>query len=230
MSMKRPRAARPLIHDLYERPMSGEAIEARSLEIIDQEAEKNGFSQGEWTVVRRMVHTTADFDLIPNVRFSPDAVQSGIRALRSGAPLYVDSNMIRSGLSMARLRRVNPAYGPDLVFSHVADEDISAQAGATGLPRSLFAVRKAVGMLDGAVAVFGNAPVALLELNRMIMENEVKPALVIGMPVGFVHVVESKKELMSLACDYIVVAGRRGGSPLAVSVIHALCGLAENSG
>jgi precorrin-8X/cobalt-precorrin-8 methylmutase len=87
-------------------------------------------------------------------------------------------------------------------------------------------VRKARRILHGGMAVFGNAPVALLELNRMMMEENLRPAFVVARPVGFVHVVESKEELMSLDIPYIAVAGRRGGSPLAVSVIHALCSLA----
>lgn len=211
---------------LYENPMSGEAIEVSSLATIDQEVGSHEFSPNEWEVVRRMIHTTADFGLLESVRFSSDAVESGIEALRSGRTIFVDSNMIRSGLSLMRLRNVNPGYGPERLLCHVADPDITAQAGESGLPRSLFAVRKAASALHRGIAVFGNAPVALLELNRLIVEEGVKPALVIGMPVGFVHVVESKEELITLGVPYIVVAGRRGGSPLAVSAIHALCALA----
>ncbi len=91
-------------------------------------------------------------------------------------------------------------------------------------------MRKAREFLDGGIAVFGNAPVALLELNRLIMEEGISPALVIAMPVGFVHVTESKEELMSLRAPYIAIAGRRGGSPLAVATLHALCSLAVESG
>jgi len=217
---------KPMVYDLYEHPMSGEAIEAKSLETIDREVAPHGFSGDQWQVVRRMIHTTADFELLRLARFSPDAIESGIAALRSGRSIFVDSNMIRAGLSLARLRQVWSGYGPEHVTCHVADPDVVAQARDSGLPRSLFAVRKAKGSLHGSIAVFGNAPVALLELNRMIMEEGIKPALVIAMPVGFVHVVESKDELMSLNVPHIAVAGRRGGSPLAVSGVHALCSLA----
>lgn len=219
-------APRSLIHTLYEKPMTGEAIETRSFQIIDQEADLHGFSDQQWAIVRRMIHTTADFRLVNDVRFSHDAIESGIAALRSGTPILVDSNMIRSGLSLARLRKVCSKYTGECVFCHVADEDVAQQSREKGLPRSLFAVRKARHMLDGGIAVFGNAPVALMELNRFILEEEAKPALVIAMPVGFVHVEESKQELMSLDVPYIAVAGRRGGSPLAVSTVHALCSLA----
>ncbi|MEJ2717781.1 MAG: precorrin-8X methylmutase [Deltaproteobacteria bacterium] len=219
-------APRALIHTLYEKPMTGEAIEARSFQIIDEEADRHGLSDRQWAVVRRMIHTTADFSLVNDVRFSHDAIDSGIAALRSGTPFLVDSNMIRSGLSLVRLRQVCSQYTAEAVFCHVADKDVAQQSREEGLPRSLFAVRKARHVLDGGIAVFGNAPVALMELNRFIVEEQVKPALVIAMPVGFVHVEESKEELMSLDVPYIAIAGRRGGSPLAVSTVHALCALA----
>ena len=217
---------KPLIHDLYENPMSGQAIETRSLEIIDKESPAHGFSPDQWEIVRRMIHTTADFGLLGQVRFSRDAIESGITALRSGSTLYADSNMIRTGLSLARLRNVNGDYGKERILCHVADEDVSQEAREKGLPRSLFAVRKAAQVLDGGIAVFGNAPVGLMELSRLIIEEEVRPALVIAMPVGFVHVLESKEEVMSLDVPSIAVAGRRGGSTLAVATIHALCTLA----
>ncbi len=217
---------KPLIHDLLANPLSGEQIEQRSLAIIDQEAPPHAFTQEQWPVVRRMVHTTADFSLLDMVRFSPDAIDAACQALRSGAPIYADSNMIRSGLSLARLQKVCPTYRAESILCHVADADIADQARQARLPRSLFAVRKAEKQLRGGIAVFGNAPVALLELNRLIQETGLRPALVIGMPVGFVHVVESKQELMEMGVPCITIEGRRGGSPLAVSVIHALCELA----
>jgi precorrin-8X/cobalt-precorrin-8 methylmutase len=219
--------AQALIHSLYDSPLSGADIEARSLSIVDREAPTNSFTPQEWQVVRRMVHTTGDFSLVGSVRFSPEAIPSAAAALREGRPIFVDSSMIRSGLSLARLRAVHAGYGLKHLACHVADEDVAKEALARGLPRSLFAVRKARKILHGGIAVFGNAPVALLELNRMIMEENLRPAFVVAMPVGFVHVVESKEELMSLDIPYIAIAGRRGGSPLAVSVIHALCSLAE---
>jgi precorrin-8X/cobalt-precorrin-8 methylmutase len=219
---------RPLIHGLYAFPLSGPEIEAGSFAIIDREAPSHSFPPEEWQVVRRMVHTAGEFGLIQDIRFSPRAISSAVAALRAGRPIFVDSNMIRSGLSLARLRAVCADYGPERLICHVADEDVAEEARQSGLPRSLFAVRKAKPFLDGAIAVFGNAPVALLELNRMILEENVRPALVVAMPVGFLHVVESKQELMSLKVPYIAVEGRRGGSPLAVSVIHALCSLADS--
>lgn len=219
-----------LINEFLRKPLSGPDIEACSFAIIDQELPgRGGFAPETWEVVRRMIHTCADPSIADCIKFSPDAIESGIGALRQGRPIYVDSNMIRAGLSLARLRSVNPAYSSERVVCNVAAGDVAQQAEATHMPRSLFAIRKAKAMLDGGIVVFGNAPVALLELNRLVLEENIRPALVIAMPVGFVHVVESKKELMSLGVPYVAVEGRRGGSTLAVSVLHALCTLAARS-
>ncbi|MCX5828523.1 MAG: precorrin-8X methylmutase [Deltaproteobacteria bacterium] len=217
---------KPLIYGLYEKPLSGADIEVRSFAVIDHEAPSHHYSVQEWEVVRRMIHTVGDFGILGDVRFSAAAITAAEAALKKGCPLYVDSNMIRNGLSLDRLRSVCPHYRRDYIHCHIADDDVAREAREQGLPRSLFAVRKAKAVLDGGIAVFGNAPVALLELNRFIMEEGLRPALVVAMPVGFVHVIESKEELMSLGVPYITLTGRRGGSPLAVSVIHALCSLA----
>ncbi len=214
---------------MYQCPMSGDDIERKSFEIIEREVDSKQFPEKEWEIIRRIIHTTADCEIGKNVCFSKNAVEAGIEALRKPSGIYADSNMIRSGLSMARLKSVNDLYSSDQLYCHVADADVADTARADGLPRSLHAVRKALGMIDGSIVAIGNAPVALMELNRMIMEGAARPALVIGMPVGFVHVIESKNELMSLPVEYISIRGRRGGSPLAVSVIHALCGLAGST-
>ncbi len=216
----------PLMLNFYTSPMSGEEIEAESLRTIDREAPAHRFTAAQWQVVQRMIHTTADFALIEDVRFSPNAIASAIEALRAGNPLYVDSNMIRSGISVPRLQSVCPGYGPESIACYVSDGEVAGHSFKTGMPRSIFAVRKAKPILDGAIVLFGNAPIGLLELNRLIIEENIRPALVVAMPVGFVHVVESKQELMSLDVPFIALTGRRGGSTLAVSVVHALCSLA----
>jgi precorrin-8X/cobalt-precorrin-8 methylmutase len=221
---------KPFIHGFYERPMSGEAIEALSLETIEQEAPAHSFSPEEWQVVKRLIHTTADFDIAKQVKFSPDAIEAACSALRKGSPIFADSNMIRSGISLARLRQACPNFGSESIRCHVADEDVVAEARQTGLPRSIFAVRKEKESIHGGIALFGNAPLALLELDRMILEEGIRPAFVIAMPVGFVHVTESKEEFMSLGIPFVAVTGRRGGSPLAVAALHALCGLARDGG
>ncbi len=217
-----------LIRRFYTSPLSGEEIESRSFEIIDREVASHRFGTDQWQVVRRMIHTTGDFNLIDAVRFSPQAISAGIAALQEGRPIFVDSRMIQSGLSLPRLQSVCKDYDPSHIVCHVSDEDVVREARCARLPRSLFALRKAKPLLGGSLAVFGNSPIALLELNRLILEENIWPAMVIAMPVGFVHVVESKEELMSLPVPYIALAGRRGGSPLAVSVIHALCSIAAS--
>jgi len=227
MSAKNQPPRKPFIHTLYEAPKSGQEIEEWSFAIIDGEAPPHRFTADEWQVVRRMIHTTGDFGVMESVKFSARAIPSAIKALREGRPIYADSNMIRAGLSMERLRAVCARYSPENIFCHIADPDVAKDARESELPRSLFAVRKAKRILHGGIAVFGNAPVALLELNRMIIEEDIHPAFVIAMPVGFVHVTESKEEIMSLGIPYIALTGRRGGSAIAVSVIHALCSLAE---
>lgn len=217
---------RALMSRFMEKPMSGSDIERLSFEIIDKEAPAHKFSPDEWQVVRRMIHTTGDFAIMDDVRFSPDAISSAIEALNNGKPIYTDTNMIRSGLSMAKLTSINPGYSSGSISCHIADADIAAEAKLSGLPRSLLSVRKAAPMLDGAIMLFGNAPVGLMELNRMIIEEGLKPSLVVAVPVGFVHVAESKEELMGLDVPYIALKGRRGGSAIAVSILHALISLA----
>ncbi|GMT42279.1 MAG: cobalt-precorrin-8 methylmutase [bacterium] len=229
MSTEVKEQRKPMVYKLYDSPMKPEEIEEKSFETIDAEAGTHRFSQREWIIVRRMIHTTADFSLMDDVEFSPDALDAGVNALLNGRPIYVDSNMIRSGISPARLKTACHSYSRDDVVCHVADEDVARDAKKAGLPRSLFGVRKAgrKKILDGGIAVFGNAPVAVLELNRMIAEENIKPALVIAMPVGFVHVTECKDELVSLDVPFIALRGRRGGSTIAVSVVHSLCSLTK---
>lgn len=217
---------RAAIHALLQNPRSGAEIEDCSLEIIDREAPPHRFSPEEWQVVRRMIHTTGDFGIMDLVRFSSGVIAAAVRALRRGLSIYADSSMIKAGLSLERLKAVCPAYSQESIYCHIADADVAAAARDAGLPRSLFALRKARPVLDGGIAVFGNAPVALLELNRMILEEGLRPAFVVAVPVGFVHVVESKAELAGLNVPWVVLEGRRGGSPLAVSIIHALCTIA----
>lgn len=217
------------IHELLNPPLNGERIEEMSFETIDAQAPAHSFSEAEWSIVRRMIHTTGDFAMMDAVTFTPDAIEAGIAALRKGAMIYVDSNMIRAGLSQVRLRSVYGAYEPGKMICPIAEADVAAEAKALNLPRSVLAIRKSKAMLKGAICVFGNAPTALLELSRLMIEEGVRPALVIGAPVGFVHVQESKDELKALHVPHIIVDGTRGGSPLAVSIIHALCGLAKQA-
>lgn len=216
-----------LIHRFMKKPMSGSDIEERSFGIIDEEAPAHRFTPEEWQVVKRMIHTTGDFAIMDDIVFSTDAIRSAVAALKKGVPIYMDTNMIRSGLSLERLHRANHSYGTESLICYVSDADVVNEAKEKAVPRSLAAVKKAAPVLGGAIAAFGNAPVGLLEVNRMIIEEGLKPALVIAVPVGFVHVVESKDELLRLKVPFIALRGKRGGSAIAVAVLHALLSLAE---
>ncbi len=197
----------------------GREIEAGSFKIIDDEVGDHQLAPEHWQIVRRVIHSTADFEYKDLVEISRDAVASGIKALNQGCNIVVDVNMIASGLSQERLNQLGLK-----VMSYIADEDVIADAKAMNSTRAIYAMRKAhrLGQLDGAICAIGNAPTALIELARLVREENVKPALVIGVPVGFVSAAESKEEIKEAGCPYIITKGRKGGSPIAVSIIHAL--------
>jgi precorrin-8X/cobalt-precorrin-8 methylmutase len=198
-------------------------IEARSFAIIDAEVGEHAFDAGQWPLVRRAIHTTADFEFAQILRFSPQAVETGIEALNAGARILCDTNMIRAGVGKARL----DACGCELVC-HVADADVAEQARAAGMTRSVLAVRKAVAS-GCRIFVIGNAPTALFELLHLARHGQVEPALIIGVPVGFVGAAESKEELLASPWPYIACRGRKGGSTVAVALLNALLILARES-
>jgi len=200
----------------------GEAVEKRSLEIIEEEAGDHGFSEYEWPVVRRMIHASADFSILKLLKFSGDPVKSGIEALKSGAPIVTDSNMMKAGISKFRLQKVNPLYEKGNLFCRIADEEVVTRAKAMQLPRSIFNMRMLKEKIDGGIVGIGNAPSALWEVCRLIKEENVKPALILAMPVGFVNVIESKEMIEEYDVPYILMKGRRGGTTFAVSAINAL--------
>ena len=180
------------------------------------------FPLDQWQIIRRVIHTTGDFDYAQRIRFTPDAVSCGIEALRSGACIYADTRMIRAGLSPWRLE-----WHGNEVICPAESEQSRELAEKTGVTRTLAAFRDCAAGLDGAVIAIGNAPTALLEVTRLIEEDGVRPALVIGVPVGFVQAEESKNALWNVVNQpSITVLGRKGGSSVAVAIIHALLELA----
>jgi precorrin-8X/cobalt-precorrin-8 methylmutase len=215
------------MNDMRQMTALGRSIEDGSFAIIDAEAGAHGFGADEWQVVRRVIHATADFEFKTLMQFHPRAVAAGIAALRGGCPVLVDVKMIAAGLNHERLA----AYGCP-VLSYISDEDVIAQAQASNSTRAIEAMRKArrLGMLDGAIVAIGNAPTALLETARLIEHEGVRPALVIGVPVGFVSAAESKEVMAALDTPHIVARGRKGGSPIAVAIIHALLLLSSQRG
>ncbi len=192
-------------------------IETRSFEIIDEEAGKHGFSEAEWNIVRRMIHTSADFEYMNTVRFHKDAIKNGLQALRSGCNVLTDTNMARSGI---RKNDIND-YGGE-VRCLIADESVQKESKKTGKTRAVISVEKSVELMKGGIYVVGNAPTALIRLSELIHAGAIKPALIIGLPVGFVNTVESKEMLIETDYPYITSIGRKGGSNIAASVVNAM--------
>jgi len=202
---------------------AGRAIEEQSFAIIEREIGSHHFPPEHWPVVRRVIHTTGDFDFAAAIRIHPQAVPQAVQAIRGGARIVTDTRMIRSGLSPWRLER----YGNEVLTPAVVD-GVRQAATDLGLTRSAAALRGSRHLLDGSIVAVGNAPTALLEMVRLIEEEGLRPALVIGVPVGFVQAVESKEALWACTAQpSITVLGRKGGSPVAVAIVHALLDLAR---
>jgi len=201
--------------------MKPHEIEQQSFAIIDAEAGPHEFSPEQWQIVRRMIHTSADFEYITSVRIHPRAVAAGIEAIRRGGTIYTDTNMARTGIRTRDLE----AFGVQ-VQCLMASERIARMAADAGITRAKAAVDAVAGELDNAIYVVGNAPTALLRLIELIVRGTAAPALVIGLPVGFVNAAESKAALLDLDIPYITNVGRKGGSNVAASVVNALTLLA----
>lgn len=200
-------------------------IEAESFRIIDSEVpEPRPFAGGQWEIVRRMIHTTADFEMLDLVRFHPDAVGNGVAALAKGCLVATDTEMARKGIP---LRRMEP-LGCE-VRCLMNDPRVAEAARRNGTTRAFAAVDYALEELRPAIWVVGNAPTALIRLVDRVREGAPMPALVVGMPVGFVNAAESKDYLMSSSIPYIAVHGRKGGSALAACVVNALAEMALRS-
>ena len=205
---------------------AGAAIEHDSFAIIDREVAHHDYTAEQWPLVRRMIHATADFEFNGLTHFHPDAMRAGMEAvLRGGTTIVADVEMICVGLSKPRL-----AHFGITTYQFISDDDVIAQAKAQETTRAVQAMRKAhrLGLLDGAIVGIGNAPTALIEVVRLINEEGVRPALVIGMPVGFVSAEESKDLLVAQnTVPWIITSGRKGGSTLVVAALHAVLSLAE---
>ncbi len=214
------------MHDIPTiRPISApEAIEAASLAIIDAEVPEPRPYQGpQWPIVRRLIHTSADFELLDLVRFSPGAVQAGLAALKAGATIVTDTEMARCAIPARRLTPLGCT-----VRCLLNDPDVVAVATAAGGTRAAAAMDAALALPGPLVLAIGNAPTALLRLLQRLDEGAPAPALVIGMPVGFVNAAESKALLMTRAdVPWIVISGRKGGSALAGATVNAMAIMGE---
>lgn len=200
--------------------MKPQDIEKRSFEIITAELGERTFPDGIAQVVKRVIHTTADFDYADNLVFSPDVIEKAKAALLSGATVVTDTNMALSGISKPALARLGGS-----ALCYMADPEVARTAAETGTTRAVASMHRAAQEHPGAILAVGNAPTALLAIVEEI-EAGLRPALVIAVPVGFVNVVESKEALFAACAAHgvpaIAAMGRKGGSTVAAAVCNAL--------
>jgi len=197
----------------------GQSIEDESMEIIEREIGSHPYTDMEWPIVRRIIHATADFDFARKnkIIFHDDAVTSGINALKNGCSIITDVNGVIGGLN-----KQNPRdFGNDIICN-ISDPGLAEKAKQENKTRAQMSMRVTASDMNGGVVVIGNAPTALLEVIKMIRDGVTKPALVIGIPVGFVSAAESKEELQTIDVPFITNVGRKGGSSCAASIINAL--------
>lgn len=195
-------------------------IEKRSFEMITEELEAEGILLPDETapVIKRCIHTSADFDYARNLVFSDAAVERAMEAIRGGASIVTDTQMGRSGINKKRLE----AYGGK-VYCFMSDEDVAENAKKNGTTRAVASMEKACTLDEKLIFAIGNAPTALIRLYELIQEGKIRPELVIGVPVGFVNVVQSKELILTLQdTPYIVARGRKGGSNIAACICNAL--------
>ena len=197
--------------------MKPHEIEQLSFQIIDGEAGDHGFSADQWPVVRRVIHTSADYEWQQMIRFHPQAIVSGVSAIRSGCPIITDTNMARAGIRQRDLARFGGT-----VNCYMTDERVAETAARKGITRAKAAVDVAAPSITGGIYVVGNAPTALLRLVELIDQGTLRPALVVGLPVGFVNAAESKALLLECDVPHVTNVGRKGGSNVAAAVVNAL--------
>lgn len=197
----------------------GQSIEDASMSIIDDEIISHDYNTWEWPIVRRIIHSTADFDFARDNRviFHDDAIQSGIKSLNNGCNIITDVNGI-PGL----LNKRNLADFGNNIICKISDDKVTDLAKKANSTRARVSMQQSAAEMENGVVVIGNAPTALLEVISMIRQNETHPSLVVGVPVGFIQAAESKAELEKIHLPYITNRGRKGGSPAAAAIINAL--------
>ena len=197
----------------------GQEIEDESMQIIESEIGSHSYNEMEWPIVRRIIHSTADFDFAGENRllFHKDAISNGINALKNGCSIVADVNGV-----IGLMNKQNPKDFGNNLICNISDPVLMKSAKKAGKTRAQMSMRMAEKEINGGIVVVGNAPTALLEVMEMFREGLVKPALVVGIPVGFVSAVESKDELSKMDMPFITNIGRKGGSPCASAIINAL--------
>ncbi|HET7242039.1 MAG TPA: precorrin-8X methylmutase [Nitrososphaeraceae archaeon] len=194
-------------------------IEEQSMRIIDSEVGTHKYNYLEWSIVRRVIHATADFDFAKSngIIFSLNAIESAFRAFQKKQNIVTDVEMVLSGINKRSLGRIGIK-----ALCNLSNEQVIGQAKTSEKTRSALAMRYSLPAISDGIVAIGNAPTALYEIISMIREDLVMPALIIGIPVGFVSAVESKAELENTKCEYITNLGRKGGTPAVSSIVNAL--------
>ena len=200
-----------------------EDIEKRSMEIITSELGGRTWPEPEFSIVKRCIHTSADFDYADNLCFSENAAQLGVEALRRGAHIVTDTRMAWSGINKKKLA----SFGGE-AHCFMSDEDVAEAARKNGTTRAVASMDKAAAMDRKMIFAIGNAPTALVRLYELIGNGTLDPELIIGVPVGFVNVVQSKELIMGAGVPYIVARGRKGGSNIAACIVNALLYMIDN--
>lgn len=192
-------------------------IEKRSFEIITETLGDTKLDPENELVIKRVIHTSADFDYVQNLVFSEHAVQKGIEALRGGCDIVTDTQMARAGINKTILAKLGGE-----VHCFMSDEDVAAEAKERGVTRAVVSMERAANLPKPCIFAIGNAPTALISLHEQMEQGILKPALVIGVPVGFVNVVESKELIIASDVPHIVARGRKGGSNVAAAICNAM--------
>ena len=192
-------------------------IEKRSFEIITEILGERKLDPENELVIKRAIHTSADFDYADNLVFSPHAVKTGIEALKNGCHIVTDTQMAKAGINKTILGKLGGE-----VHCFMSDPDVAAEAKERGITRAIVSMEKAAKMEKPLIFAIGNAPTALICLKEMMDAGKIHPALIIGVPVGFVNVVESKELIIDSDVPYIVARGRKGGSNVAAAICNAM--------
>lgn len=192
-------------------------IEAKSMEIIENKVDLSTFNQDERAVVKRIIHTTGDLEIHHDIEFSETAIVNGINALKEGRNIYTDVNMVKAGLNKKHLTQLNSD-----IYCNIDNEEVIKQAKSKGNTRSETSMEQFKEKLQNQIIAIGNAPTALEKVLDLHREQNITPALVVGVPVGFVGAKESKKSLSQSELPYITVQGYKGGSPIAACIVNAL--------
>lgn len=192
-------------------------IEKRSFEIITERLNGRSFGEDKDDIVKRVIHTSADFDYADNLVFSEGVVEKALEAIKGGATIVTDTQMAKAGIN----KKILESFGGQVVC-YMSDEDVAAAAKERGITRAMISMEKACTLEGPVILAVGNAPTALIRADELIKEGRMKPALIIGVPVGFVNVVESKELIIESDTPHIVARGNKGGSNVAAAICNAL--------